>query len=684
MDIPGFGADGSVATATGSNFVFWTRDGSKLWVLAQANLNSNNNLISGWGVAEMPALECTYQLSPSTAQIPYGPSGVRVEVTTQPGCRWNLTSDVSWMYVSGGSAPSFLGSQTLQLGAEGNPTGAARQATIRIGGSTVTVSQLANPGTVRLSTDYLLVGRESYGATIGVQTSNRYLGWTVTRVGAANSWVNVSPDYGVGSATTYFYFQTNQTGAPRTAQFRINGTLVTVEQGVNALPILNPQSQQIPQAGGLVSVSINAAGPWVASSYSSWLTVEGASSGTGPGSVTFRATANNLPGTRYGSAQINGVQAGFSQSGATGLQFYPLPPCRIADTRSAAAPLGGPYMEAQTTRNFPVRSAPCGIPANATAYSLNVTVVPHGPLGYLTIYPTGTERPLTSLLNAVDGRIKANSTLLAGGTDGSVSVFVTNRTDVVLDINGYFAPPGTGGLYYNPITPCRALDTRLSGGMVPALATRRVQLAGICAVPTDAKALAVNVTAIPRTSLGYVTVYPAGQTRPVASTLNAVTGAITANSAIVPAGTNGAIDAFVNGDTDLLFDITGYFSDTPGQSGYGYLFYPLPPCRLADTRNGGGLPLEAGTPRMIYPDACEVSEYYNSPFVMNATVVPRGPLGYLTLWPLGQDMPLVSTLNAVDGQLTSNTVILSYVNGFNSFASGSTDVFFDVTGMFGR
>jgi hypothetical protein len=52
------------------------------------------------------------------------------------------------------------------------------------------------------------------------------------------------------------------------------------------------------------------------------------------------------------------------------------------------------------------------------------------------------------------------------GTGGAIDLFVTNATDMVIDINGYFAPPGTGGLSLYTLTPCRVLDTR-QGGVQP-------------------------------------------------------------------------------------------------------------------------------------------------------------------------------------------------------------------------
>ena len=92
------------------------------------------------------------------------------------------------------------------------------------------------------------------------------------------------------------------------------------------------------------------------------------------------------------------------------------------------------------TRSCPIPSSACGIPSTAAAYSLNVTVVPDGMLQYLTAWPTGAGQPLVSTLNSWDGAVVANAAIVPAGTGGAISVFVTNRTHVILDINGYFAP----------------------------------------------------------------------------------------------------------------------------------------------------------------------------------------------------------------------------------------------------
>ncbi len=71
-------------------------------------------------------------------------------------------------------------------------------------------------------------------------------------------------------------------------------------------------------------------------------------------------------------------------------------------------------------------------------------------------------------------------------------------------------------------------------------------------------------------------------------------------------------------------------------------------------------------------------------FVLNATVVPQGSLGYLTLWPDGGPRPLVSTLNAVDGAITSNMAIVPTTNGWiDAFALNPTQLVLDSSGYFG-
>ena len=69
--------------------------------------------------------------------------------------------------------------------------------------------------------------------------------------------------------------------------------------------------------------------------------------------------------------------------------------------------------------------------------------------------------------------------------------------------------------------------------------------------------------------------------------------------------------------------------------------------------------------------------------MFNATVVPIGALGYLTLWPDTENQPVVSTLNAIDGAITSNMAIVPNVNGkTDAYASGTTQLMLDISSYF--
>jgi hypothetical protein len=69
---------------------------------------------------------------------------------------------------------------------------------------------------------------------------------------------------------------------------------------------------------------------------------------------------------------------------------------------------------------------------------------------------------------------------------------------------------------------------------------------------------------------------------------------------------------------------------------------------------------------------------------MNATVVPSGSLGFLTVWPTGTAQPLVSTLNALDGQITANALIVPRGTGgaVSAFVADTSDLILDVSGYF--
>ena len=201
---------------------------------------------------------------------------------------------------------------------------------------------------------------------------------------------------------------------------------------------------------------------------------------------------------------------------------------------------------------------------------MNFTVAPHPsgqPLGYLTVWPQGSPQPNVSTLNNPTATVVANAAIVPAGSNGGIATYPFNSTDLIVDINGYFAAPAQGGVSFYAVAPCRAFDSRANFGQ-PFTGQIMVNVVGgPCAPPGNAAGYVFNATVVPSASLGYLTLWPDGQTQPVVSTLNAYDGFITSNMAIVP-NQNGSTDAFAapgnpgpgSGYTQLILDISGYFA----------------------------------------------------------------------------------------------------------------------------
>jgi len=120
--------------------------------------------------------------------------------------------------------------------------------------------------------------------------------------------------------------------------------------------------------------------------------------------------------------------------------FHTLTPCRLVDTRNASGPFGGPALAFGETRSFTVASGACGVPADAKAVALNVTVTGSSSAGALTLFPGTGVAPITTTIAYGAGRTRANNAVI--GLSGGV-LSVLGRQDsgpvhVIVDVSGYF------------------------------------------------------------------------------------------------------------------------------------------------------------------------------------------------------------------------------------------------------
>jgi len=238
------------------------------------------------------------------------------------------------------------------------------------------------------------------------------------------------------------------------------------------------------------------------------------------------------------------------------------------------------------------------------------------------------------------------------------------------------------------------MDTRSGlGGRLGALGPGQsvtLQVAGVGGAPAGAYAAVLNLTVTDTSAASYLTGYPAGGTRPLASNLNWSAGATVANLVEVRLSAGGALTIFnAAGSADVIADLAGWVSApsaTPGSAG---LYTAVVPARLLDTRDG------TGAPRATVAGGTSVSlQVLNrggvpatgvSAVVLNLTATNVSAPTYITAWPEGSTRPTASNLNPGAGQTIANRVLVRVGTGgridlFN--AVGQADLVADVSGWF--
>ena len=368
---------------------------------------------------------------------------------------------------------------------------------------------------------------------------------------------------------------------------------------------------------------------------------------------------------------------------ATGSVFQPVAPTRLLDSRTATGGWNGKLV-AGSPRPLTVAGAN-GVPADATAVVLNLTVTDVTEMTYLAAWPKGVAQPVASTLNAEAGDTIANLATLQVGVDGSILLGTAmGSVDVVADLLGYYVPGDAGDLFH-PVSPARVLDSRTAtggwNGPLVSGAPRDLTVAGAVGVPADAAAVTMSVTVTNTSDDTFLRVQPAGTTADN-SNVNVGAGQTITNLVTVQIGTGGAL-TFTNntGSIEVVADVVGYYDD---DAATGSRFVAVAPTRLLDTRNGTGgytTPFDAGTVRTVAtaPPASVVTG-----IAANLTVTNTTALSLLTLYPEAP-RPDTSTIlftpdqtiavGAVTGVAPDGTVSI-----FNQL--GSANVVLDANGYF--
>jgi uncharacterized protein YkwD len=275
------------------------------------------------------------------------------------------------------------------------------------------------------------------------------------------------------------------------------------------------------------------------------------------GAIMFYNRSN---GTAQLVVDVSGyfVTSGSSVPG----EFSPIGPARLLDTRTTT---GAVRAHGRITLQVTGRA---GVPANASAATLNVTVTGPKVSGFVTVYPAGAATPTASNLNFVKNQTVPNLVIAPIGANGQVVLYNNSggTVQLVVDTVGYFvagAPSQSGT--FGALQPTRLLDTRsgvgVHAGAVGAHRSVSLQVGGRGGVPASATAVVLNVTVTQPKVAGVVTVYPNGHALPVASNLNFVKGQTVPNLVLAPVGADGRVMIYNNsGSTvQLVADVSGYF-----------------------------------------------------------------------------------------------------------------------------
>src|SRR5581483_4054769 len=377
--------------------------------------------------------------------------------------------------------------------------------------------------------------------------------------------------------------------------------------------------------------------------------------------------------------------------------YHALTPARVLDTRSG---IGAPAAKVAPGQTVDVQvGGQAGVPVDGVgSVVLNVTVTGPTSAGYLTVFPTGSTRPTASNLNFIAGQTVPNLVEVALGTGGKVSFFnPLGSADVIADVQGWvgdstdsYTPAGL----FNALPPARILDTRSCHCPLGAGQTLSVQVTGRGGVPASGvSAVVINVTVTGPTRSSYLTVWPAGADRPVASNLNFSAGQTRANRVMVGIGTDGQVSIYNPfGTVNVIADVNGWFTDATSAAG-GAAFVGEVPYRIFDTRESYcRCPLGPRNVLDLYSTGGPVP----SALVLNATAVNGTAPSYLTLYPDNGSggngsVPLASDVNFAAGRVVPNLTVVKLGPGpltgsyaFNVFnASGTVNVVLDEDGFYG-
>jgi hypothetical protein len=270
-----------------------------------------------------------------------------------------------------------------------------------------------------------------------------------------------------------------------------------------------------------------------------------------------------------------------------------------------------------------------GLPQTATSVLANLTMVDGSGWGYITADRCSAlaAGPQTKS-NGNHGQYGANANLAVVPVDADARfcLYNSHRVQLVVDIQGYFAPPAAGGLLFVPATPRRLVDTRLPPLTMPSAGSiTRVQT-GVAPGTTSAL---VNITMVDGVQPGYITAdrCSALASGPqIRSNGNVPTATAIANLSVVNVDADGSFCVFTNVGTNIIVDLQGSFAESPSPAASGLGFQFVAPTRVFDSRTISTSLIRPGTITKVNTGVAAGT----ASVLVNLTMVDTPWPGYIT------------------------------------------------------
>jgi hypothetical protein len=655
---------GNSVTLTGTNFTGAT------------DVNFGSHDIQTCGTSPCFNVDSSTQITVDSAP-PNGPGSVLVSVTTPGGTSGN----VSYLYVTppptltnllptsgptdGGNSvvltgTNFTGATGVDVGSNVLPPCPSASCFTFNSDTQITVTMPANtPGSVSVTV-----------TTPGGTTSSLpYL-----YVAPAPTVTNVSPNEGAlagGNIVTLTGTGFEAAGTPIVSQVTVGTTAITAACAV-------PPTSQCFNVTSATSITIGFMPGGTGQPNITVTTPGGTSAASSANTYTYNASLPSVTevsprnGATSGGEAISVLGSGFGQAG----QDF------VTDVF-----FGTNDVQESNTYPCPTTSSGCFIVVGPTQLAVYTPANVAGTVHVTVKTPLGTSNP---------------------GTGDDYTFVAPGAYTAVIPYRVCDTRPAAPGIAHNECNT--GVGTNKTLGTNGAL-TAQITTATSGQVPIGAQAVVVNVTAIDHSSTStFVTAYPAGGSRPLASNINLSGGKVEANLVIVQLSSSGAITLFnAVGSTDVIVDVEGYFATPPGGSNAGQ-FHSIPPLRICDSRGGkdtecagttndalvgghwrdvvlSGIPPSApvGTPSI--PATADAAAA-----VFNLTAVGGTESTFLSVAPAltnhtcPTSAPAFSNVNPAAGTALPNRVISKLGPGQDVCifsAVGSINIVVDVNGWFG-